>query len=389
MPENSNTDELYNPDFNLIKQQTNHTTARSKYIDWYNLTFREPFLEIFRDYSYSDTNNKIIPITKIDEIIGISKTIGIEKSSIDQISLGKNNLYLKVKDALETEAIKKNIIKHTLYIENNYTIPIIDNLIQNNKLKKHNEIISNIPRERTIIINGNSYSSLKKYKRIGGGLFVPLKIPIDIDDKLNIKLTQEECYCRISKEMKNKNIIKITLSQECEITSLCIIPEPMIFDKIHDTTMNCDKNCAKEKHYITCLKNDPGFICSFELSIRSSLTNDLWISVGTFNGNKNFFESVKISLGKILVKEFRLINIKFHNSIDKISISPIQCNNAINKISDDYVIYKLIEPLDGKYYKTYDKVIDKDHCVYDDYYGKPKGNETKKRSLFMKEALEL
>ena len=376
----------YNPDFFMEKTKENHTLKRTGNITWGTISFREPYLEIFRDYFDE------IPITQIDEEFGMSYGC-LANLGEPFLSLGKQDLYNKIKEALNKYAIKQNKKINTTYEDTTYVVPVIKYIQKNipKAKQKENEIAK--PIERTIIVNGNSYSISKKYKRIGGENFIPLKIPEDIDEKLNIKLEEYESYCNISKFNNNKNTIKITLSQEYELSSLHIKPEPLIFEKIHDTTMNCDtkyKKCDKYKHCINCLKNNPGFITSFELAIRSSLTNDLWVSIGTFNGNNNLYESTKISLGKILVKEIRITNIKFINSIDKIDIIPIQYTLEKNIIKDEYVTYKLIEPKNGKYIKGFDKVLEKDSLFYNDcYYDQPKGNANKKKSRFMKNAMEI
>ena len=362
-------DGLYCPDFTLTRRPVKHTTIRCK---GYN-TYIQPVLDITRPYDAIDNH---IPITEVDDLSGLSHFWRNEK----EISLGKYNMFRTIEDALDTYAssMKKTFDVSTNTDIRTYTVPIIGYLDNRSTFDStfgtdskyfkaktnsfNNRRSSNVsdggPRERVIIINGDTYSIRKIYKR-SGCKYVALNIPSYYNGNFSHHLGANEQTFRVLKTTPSKMSIVITLPKEAELSGLSIHPEDMHFEAIHSTTIRCHGNCTKNKHCISCLKNDPGFLITFKMMIRSSLTDGQWISLGTFSGNSSMYESSRISFDTILVKEIKIVPISYHKSFDKVSLTPIGPSISSTSTSDEtYVKYILYTPRDGKYVKDFDKVID-------------------------------
>jgi hypothetical protein len=358
-------DGLYCPDFTVTRRPKNHTTTRVMGYDIYE----QPNLSIQRP----PTDNGLLPITEIDDLFGDGLTTYCQQ----EITLSKRDLFLSVQDALDTFAttMKKTYDVNTNMDTRVYTVPIIgfldirtksDDTFGTNSAyfqkssyrttKKH-DIPE--PRERFIIIDGDTYSKWNTYKR-HGGKYVPLNIPADFDKNLSHFLNENEQTFRVSNVSNTKSGITITLPKETELSGLSLHPEEMRFEQIHSTTIHCHGNCTKAKHCISCLKNDPGYLITFKMFIRSSLTDGQWLSLGTFAGNNSIYDSTRISFDSILVKEIKIVPLNYNKSFDKIRLFPIGPSISSASVSDDvFVTYTLMTPRDGKYLKHFDKTIDK------------------------------
>lgn len=402
-----NDDGLYCPDFTMTRRPVKHTTSR--YTGWN--TYEQPIVTITRP----GDKYPLVPVTEIDDVIGMSY---FSHTDID-VSLGKNDMFDTVQDALDTYATSmvKTFDVYTNIEKRTYTVPIIgyidirSTVIDDidcdyfhtgryNWKKYHsshgntsriNTHDDNAPRERFIIIDGDTYSTLKKYKR-HGSKYVALNIPFDIQSD---HVDENEHYFRIAKFSPNKSSITVTLPKETILTGFTLEPEKMIFEQIHSTAIRCGHHCSKQKHHISCLKNDPGFVITFKLFIRSSLTDGQWLSLGTFSGNNSMYDSTRIVFENIAVKEFRIVPTNYHKSYDKIRITPIGPSISSTTASDEeFVTYILEIPRDDKYRSRFDKVVDKYRghngctCGICMPYSKCKGSY-KERCQFMRDACDM
>lgn len=354
-------DGLYCPDFTVTRRPKNHTTTRVMGYDIYE----QPNLSINRP----DTENGYIPVTEVDELFDSYPAF----YSQPDMSLSKRNLFELVQDALDTHAtsMKKTYDINTNMESRMYTVPIIG-FVDNPKYRaktygtniQHTHVDPDTPRERYIIIDGDTYSVQKTYKRYGGK-YVPLNIPSDHNFSPKDVLASDEQTFRVSKITPSKSSITITLPKETMLTGLTVNPEQMQFEQIHSTAIRCHGNCTKKKHTISCLKNDPGFIITFKLWIRSTMTNDSWLSLGSYSANSSMYDSTRITFDSILIKELKIVPTNFHKSFDKVKITPIGLSISSAPISNEmFVTYTLMTPRDGKYLKFYDKVIDKNRGTY-------------------------
>lgn len=398
-------DGLYFPDFSLTRRPVKHTMGRC--LGWNS--YEQPVLTITRP----GDKYPLVPVTEIDDVIGMSY---LSHKELD-VSLGKNEMFHTVQDALDTYAttMKKTFDVYTNMDKRTYTVPVIgyinirstttddfdcDYFHTGFKWNKWNSPghtsrshihDENAPRERFIIIDGDTYSTWKKYKR-HGSKYVPLNIPSDTQSD---HLGENEQSFRVAKFSPNKASITITLPKETILSGFTLEPEKMIFEQIHSTTIRCGHHCHKQKHHISCLKNDPGFVITFKLYIRSSLTDSQWLSLGTFAGNSSMYDSTRIIFENIAIKEFRIVPTNYHKSFDKIRITPIGPSISSTPTSDEeFVTYTLVAPRDGKYHQRFDKVIDKYQgpigcdCYRCMPYSKCKGTY-KDRCRFMNEACDM
>ena len=400
---NSDIYGLYCPDFSVTRRPVKHTTTRFMGRN----TLEQPVLTITR----LGDKYPLVPVTEIDDIIGMSN---FSHKEID-VSLGKNDMFHTVQDGLDTHAttMVKTFDVYTNIEKRTYTVPVIGYININSTTtddidceyfhtgygytsRNHtsdNTYSDNGPRERYIVIDGNTYSTWKKYKR-HGGKFVPLNISSDTQSD---HLGENEQAFRIAKFSPNKSSITVTLPKETILSGFTLEPEKMIFEKIHSTTIRCGHYCTKKKHHISCLKNDPGFVITFKLFIRSSLTDGQWLSLGTFAGNSSMYDSIRITFENITVTEFRIVPTNFHKAFDKIQITPIGPSISSAPVSDEeFVTYILETPRDGKYRQVFDKGIEKYQGQVDpDYYhyrgmpfSKCKG-AYKERCRFMRDVCDM
>jgi hypothetical protein len=213
------------------------------------------------------------------------------------------------------------------------------------------------PRERFIMIDGNKYSKWKLYRRISGRL-VPLHLPTNYDFGVKAIVNDGEQTFRVAKTTIGKSYITMTFPSDVQLSGLSIHPEKLQFESIHSTAIRCHGKCTKLKHCISCLSNDPCYVMSFKIYIRSTLT-DGWIPYGTFSGNTSIFDSTRISFDLIMVKEMRIIPTNYHTGFDKIQLFPIGPSISATPTSNDmFVTYTLVTPRDGTYINQYDTVSD-------------------------------
>jgi hypothetical protein len=355
--------DLYCPDFTLCRRPSKHTTCRITY-SW-NL-YDEHEISISRPNSGSN----MIPITQIDNLLDLND---ICMKDID-IALGKRNKFFTFRDALETFAteVMQTYDQRTNMDTFKYTVPVSGFLSSNTNtsnfginsfyLKKsesniHTNTDFSAPREKFIIIDGEKYSTFKIYK-YANGRYVPINIsasyyptPIVNEGEQTIRVAKLNC---------TKTSITYTLPTDTEMSGFSLHPESCQFDYVHTTSFKCHGSCTKKKHTIKYLKNDPGFLMSFKVFIRSSSTDGQWISLGTFSGNTSYNDSTRVSFDSIMVKEIRIVPIKYHKSFEKIQLYPIGPSITTNPTSDElFVTYSLMVPRDGKYMRRFSKVCDK------------------------------
>jgi hypothetical protein len=249
-----------------------------------------------------------------------------------------------------------NIIKIT------YDVPITGFVKNNNSYNSYKtrhfkknlsrKIENPQKRERFIMIGDQIYSCLKTYRPYGNG-YVVLNIPANF---LSIpEIPSNSQTFRITKKKVTKNDITFTLPSHVKLNSIRIQPEGLQFVQVHSTAFNCHGNCTKNKHCITVLENDPGYLSEFKMMIRSPFTNNEWISLGSFVGNNSIFDSTIVSFDEITVKEMRIIPTSYHKSFDKIILNPIGNRIVKNNISSDTVTYAMYISRDGSYIDTYTK----------------------------------
>ncbi len=405
MNDNSYDDGLYVPDFTLTRRPVKHTTTRCT-----GYAYEQPVLTIKRP----DATIQHIPITEIDKLLGFSHISYRD----NDVSLGKRNMFHTIQDALDIHAtsMKKIFNVSTNMDIREFTVPIIGYLDNrsstsdiigtdceyfkaNRRYNKRGSVDDthdgshDIPRERSIIIDGNTYSIRKVYKRFGGR-FIALNIPSDYNRNFAHHLGENEQTFRVSKITPSKTSIIITLPKETELSALSVHPEDMQFEMIHSTTIRCHNNCTKKKHCISCLKNDPGYLITFKLLIRSSITDGYWISLGTFAGNNSIYDSTRISFDTMVVKEIKIVPVNYHKSFDKVGLTPIgpSISSAPTSV-ETFVTYILKTPRDGKYFHEFDKVIDKYgrrrfRCRCSLCTGRGKGRY-KEKCQFMRDACDI
>jgi hypothetical protein len=362
--DNTQSNDLYCPDFSLSRRPVSHTVGR---MNVYRNLYSDHEISIKR--TFSDPN--MVPITVIDELLNLNlqKICNTDSS----IVLGKHGKFLTIREALEAfstemtqtydDTTNSNILKYTVPISgfiSSASRPITfgtDSAYFQKTSFAHKATNYDSPRERFIIIDGNKYSTFKTYKSHCGH-FVPISIlsnyyptPI-INDK--------EHVVRVAKTTCSKISITLTLPNDTMLSGLSLHPEPLQFDSVHSTTIKCHGKCTKSKHCIKCLKNEPGFIKSFKMFIRSSITNGIWILLGTFTGNTSYIDSTRISFDQIAVKEIRIVPTNCQKSFEKVEIFPIGPTITPDPVSDVlFVTYSLMMPRDGKYRKRFDKVREK------------------------------
>ena len=367
--------QLYCPDFTVTRCPTKRTVKRNaNYFDVYE----NPVLYISRP----QIDSSMIPVTDVDDFID-DKFVNRENSGImnyvnPSIILRKNNTR-NIVEALEMFAthLNKSYDSSTNMDKTEYIVPIVGFLnnnqnktssLYNDARSSHHTSSSDMTqkKERFVVINNDLYSCMKTYKP-HCGRYVPLNIPENFTQSMmNVPDIPENTQTyRVSKKTLNKSDIYITMANEVRLSGLSVYPEEMYFKKIHSTAFHCNDKCTKNKHCITCLDNDPGYLTSFKMMIRSSDTNNQWILVGTFAGNCSMFDSTLISFDEMLVKEIKITPITYHNSFEKARLWPVGAKISSVCISDDsYVTYTVLTPRDGKYLKRFDKHFKFDSATF-------------------------
>ena len=353
---------LYCPDFTLTRRPTKASTSRKP--GYPVRTETEVTLNIMRPLR----NDGTIPVTEIDDMLDMNDLTFSDKRYGTELHLGNHDMFNTVRDALDVYAssmVQKYDREYDL-IRKTYTVPVIGFLAADKpctsfgvsaEYAKSNllyEIEHHENRERFIIINGNKFSNNKTYKRHGAG-YVPLNIPADFSSAIPIIYENEQNF-RSDKKTNSKDII-LNMPVEIELSGLSVHPEPLLFEQIHSSAFRCHDKCNKHKHCIKCLKNDPGYLISFKMYIRSSLTGGTWLSLGTFAGNNSIYDSRRISFDTILVKQIKIEPISIHGTIHKIGLFPIGPSVGSHSISDEmFVTYVVSEPRSGKYVNAFDEV---------------------------------
>jgi len=348
---------LYCPDFSITRLPKKNSTRRI-----YNPrnSYEENELDIIR----SPTDDLSVPITEVDAFIH-AKDLRITNTNI---ILHKHGMFDTIQNALETYSTQKTDTydPHTNMIKSKYTLPVIGFLtcdkrdtssITNSAYSKNPSPYLTEPRERFIMIDGNKYSNWKLYRRISGRL-VPLHLSHNYDFSAKAIVNDGEQTFRVAKTTIGKSYITLTFPSDVQLSGLSIHPEKLQFESIHSTTIRCHGKCTKQKHCISCLSNDPCYVMSFKIFIRSTLT-DGWIPYGTFSGNTSIFDSTRISFDPIMMKEMRIMPTNYHIGFDKIQLFPIGQSISTTPTSDDmFVTYTLTTPRDGKYINRYDTITD-------------------------------
>lgn len=147
---------------------------------------------------------------------------------------------------------------------------------------------------------------------------------MNIPSEYNTKpiIGENEQIFRIDVQSVTKDII-ITMPTEVNLSGLSIHPEPLKFEQVHSTIIRCHEKCTKQKHCITYLKNDPGYLMVFKMYVRSSMTNGKWILLGTFIGNNSIYDVHRVSFDIIPVKQIKIEPVSYHSSFDKVKLFPI------------------------------------------------------------------
>jgi hypothetical protein len=361
---------LYCPDFSITRLPTKKSTRRIT--NGWN-TYDQDEITIIRP---SSDDRKLVPITEVDAYIH-NKDLRITETNI---ILHKHGMFDTIHNALETYAtdMTESYDPRINMFKRKYTVPVIgfltcekrdtsfgtDSAYFKTKMQTYyrSDYTMSQPRERFIIIDGDKYSKWKIYRRISGRL-VPLHLPTNYDFNAKAIVNDGEQTFRVAKTTISKSHITMTFPADVQLSGLSIHPEKLKFESIHSSTIHCHGKCTKPKHCISCLDNDPCFVMSFKISIRSSLT-DGWIPYGTFSGNTSIFDSTRISFDPIMVKEMRIIPTNYHRAFDKIELFPIGPSISTTPTSDNtFVTYTLTTPRDGKYLNQYDKCADT-FCKY-------------------------
>lgn len=398
---------LYCPDFTLTRRPTKASTCRKPASVLSHAT--EVILEIQRPHS----DDGMIPVTEIDDMLDMHDLTFSDNRYGTELHLGNHDMFNTVRDALDIYAsnmVQKYDRQYDLIIKT-YNVPVIGFLAMDKRdtsfgigteYAKSNrwsrdyyshrrtenagsdDIEYKEHRERFIIINGNKYSKNKTYKRHGGG-YVPLNIPVDYSSASPIIYENEQNF-RSDKKTNSKDII-LNMPVEIELSGLSVHPEPLLFEQIHSTAIRCHDKCTKNKHCIQCLKNDPGYLISFKMSIRSSLTDGKWLSLGTFAGNNSIYDSHRISFDTILVKQIKIEPTLVHGTFQKVVLFPIGPSVGSGVASDEmFVTYIVNEPRSGKYVTVFDEIDRKfkrydNRCTCDLCTGRKKTYKTKCRFL--------
>jgi hypothetical protein len=358
---------LYYPDFTLVRMQTKHTKRTATSVSFEG----EPDIEVSCDRPKSDVYGEI-PITEVDCLLTSHQ---ICTSQI--FNIGKNNTFNTMIPALEEVAteIKKSFCVNDMRDVTTYKVPVTGfykketrdyDLAYRISYPKYipftNKVIpDSSPRERIVVINGETYSNFRTYKRSGTG-FVPLNFRLSPD----ISISETEQIFRPSKKSMNRDSITFSFGKHVSISSLVLHPEAKRYEYVHSTILQCRHNCLKSRHCICVLKNDPQFISKFELHYRSENTNGQWVKHGVFAGCTSMNDDVRINFDEIKVKELRVIPVIVHNGFDKTKIDIVGNLVNDNPVSDDlFVTYTIRTPRDGQYTRRYDKT----HCGITGYIG--------------------
>ena len=356
----SQIEELYCPDFTVTRRPTKHTVKTS--LNTHGFT--DPELAIDRPY-----DEEMIPVTEVDDL---SHIIPVVSNYVENVVLSKKDTFNTVQEALEYYCTKKTQ-SYNVYsniVEISYEVPITGYVnksksVDTRRSKKIQIRENNKPqkRERFIVVGDQMYSCLKTYKPHGNG-YVVLNIPANFFSVSKLDIPNNSQTFRIAKKTVTKNDITITLPAPVKLNSISIQPEVALFSKVHSTAFNCHGICTKDKHCITVLDNDPGYLSAFKMMIRSPDTNNEWISLGSFAGNNSIFDSTIVSFDEITVKEMRIIPTSYHKSFDKIVLNPIGNRIVKNTVSSDTVTYVLHIARDGAYIGTYAKYHKYDKAVH-------------------------
>jgi hypothetical protein len=369
MIDNDIDDGIYGPDFILRRKVPKASTGRNPYsycshIDGY-ICIDRPSAEF-----------GMIPITEVDDFL--NDTNITYKS---EIPLNKHNMFNTIRDALELYSTRmvQNYKPEINGVIKTYTVPAIGFLkadkrdfsfgvgdeyatsIKHPRYYSPDSSSKNVEesdvarRERFIIIDRQTYSINKIYKRCGSN-YIPLNTPDDYSINVNPIIDENEQSFRVEKQSVEKNII-LTMPTEVELSGLSVHPESLQYESIHSTAIRCNDKCTKHKHCISCLKNNPGYLMLFKMYIRSSMTGGKWLLLGNFVGNNSIYDSHRISFDTIIVKQIKIEPISFHISFEKVRLFPIGPSISSKMQSDElFVTYTLCEPRDGKYIKSYDQI---------------------------------
>ncbi len=328
-------------------------------------TFRANILRNYQNAEYTvdikrPYNKDGIVVTHLDSLIG-----SISLNRYWNISLRKGKLFDRFISEIEEIANNKKVTydKGSNMNLTHYFVPstgLIINSKQNNSNVNFGSVFDNDynVKERFITIGFNTYSNKYQYKKVKDSL---VKINIPITDYNTLYSDNEQRYLP-TKFSVGKNNINMTFHHTMTISSLIICPETLIFERIHGDNSNCVKGCSKNKHTISVLKNDPGYITRFNLYYRSSKTHGKWINHGIYQGCSALLTPVKVSFDPVEVDELRIEPIDYVTKFDKVKIHAVGEKLLSNPVADNIVVEYIVKtPRDGKYSKR--KICDSCHRV--------------------------
>jgi len=369
---------LYCPDFSVVRKPTNHTTFKAK-----SRVIEDEFDTIVTVTRPIEADG-MIPITDADEVL-----------SDHQILKGQNGFILSKQDRFTDfiELLDEYATNVTYsydkpsnhYINpserdvTTYTLPVTSFIkasntdysfgyrppcVSHNLNHEDDDVVghSQTIRTRYIVIDGERYSNFRTYKR-SGNRFVPINFPNDVIQPL----TETEQIFRFSKKSIHRDNLTFTFSRDVSVNSIILHPERAQYEYVHSTAIRCPHRCAKRKHCISVLKNDPQYLSKFELHYRSNLTNGQWVKHGVFAGSLSMFNEVRINFDEVQMKELRIVPVTYHKGFDKITIDAVGTAIHTAPVSTDLVVtYKVFTPRDGKYLCRFDQLK---HGMYKGYGG--------------------
>ena len=155
------------------------------------------------------------------------------------------------------------------------------------------------------------------YKRSGTD-FVPVVIHKKFDEPI---LNAHNQFVR-NRRSVGTTALTISFIKDTSLTGFVLEPEPMKFEYVYED-VDARRSQRRNRGFIKCLVNDPGFITKFEVFYRSTLTDGQWIKYNIFDGNDNNHTPTKIVFDEeIVAKEIRIIPLTYVNSFEKIGVTP-------------------------------------------------------------------
>lgn len=292
------------------------------------------------------------------------------------ISLNKHSGFDRLIDQIEELAEAKNgprFCKRANCTVTTYQIPEMGDTFRFTDLIPNDTSgQSDTVHERMIQINGATYSNTQLYYPNNIG-YAKLKVPKNWNPDVQMNLLDSDEHSYVSTKISHTaNSIDTRYHHEIEISAVCLHPSKPIFEMIHSDAA-CVHDCEKPKHCIRVMTNKPGYITKFDLYYRSSQTGNKWIFHGSYCGSTHQFDSVKIPIEPVVIKELRIVPTQFENSWNKVKVLAIGKTDSVPVSTDTFIDYVVTIPASPR-----TKAFDSTYFKCDDVWSGKRGSRSER-----------